>query len=100
MGTYIVYLKWKLPDGTLLIRGIAESANSSEEAERRVLKYYKTPAMLKKFGKPILAVGETEEYTEEDLPRLDLKLKDLQKRERSPEEKDFSPIGDVRIGIS
>jgi hypothetical protein len=86
MQTYTVYVKWKLPDGTFLVRGIAESANNSEEAEQRVMRYYKTPALLKKLGRPILVVGETEEYTEEDLPRLDLKLIDLQKRGRSPEE--------------
>ena len=76
MQTYIVYVKWKLPDDTYLVRGIGCTADNSDQAEKNVMRRYTDKTRVKELGlgRPILIEGETDIYSDENVPRLKAKL--------------------------
>lgn len=53
MTTYIVTLRWKLPDGTHLTRKIAENGLTAVSAKNKVSKHYHKPSLVKRLGMPV-----------------------------------------------
>ena len=51
MTTYIVSMRWKLPDGTHLTRKIAENGLTAQSAKHKVVEHYSKQSMVKRLGK-------------------------------------------------
>jgi hypothetical protein len=49
MNTYIVNVRWKLPDGSSITRQIAENGLTAASAKRKVMAHYR--GQSKKLGK-------------------------------------------------